>query len=173
MLNVRSFTSIGNIFGGGYGDAAVMVGSPTVNINEALVEDDADTGSSNKAFDEETKTLTDLDGNQSQVTLYAHEAGKIGVIGNVFGGGNAAKVIGNTNVNVGTTSEEPFISLPINDSAGKKPTDDGWKPTYQKKPVVGADIRGNVYGGGNNAVVTGNTNVVIGQEATTSTTTNP
>jgi len=32
-----------------------------------------------------------------------------------------------------------------------------------KKPVVGADIRGNVYGGGNAADVTGNTNVVIGR----------
>jgi hypothetical protein len=30
---------------------------------------------------------------------------------------------------------------------------------------VGADIRGNVYGGGNEAQVTGNTNVVVGKEA--------
>jgi hypothetical protein len=32
--------------------------------------------------------------------------------------------------------------------------------------VVGADIRGNVYGGGNKAKVTGNTNVIIGKEGT-------
>ena len=32
-------------------------------------------------------------------------------------------------------------------------------------PVKGADIRGNVYGGGNNAEVTGDTNVVIGRKA--------
>ena len=38
---------------------------------------------------------------------------------------------------------------------------------YQKKTVKGADIRGNVYGGGNNAKVTGNTNVVIGKESAT------
>ena len=37
--------------------------------------------------------------------------------------------------------------------------------TVYYKPVVGADIRGNVYGGGNNAEVTGNTNVVIGAMA--------
>ena len=30
--------------------------------------------------------------------------------------------------------------------------------------VEGVDIRGNVYGGGNNAVVTGNTNVNIGKK---------
>ena len=35
---------------------------------------------------------------------------------------------------------------------------------YRKYPVVGVDIRGNVYGGGNNAEVTGNTNVVIGKK---------
>ena len=35
---------------------------------------------------------------------------------------------------------------------------------YIKKTVVGADIRGNVYGGGNAADVTGRTNVVIGKE---------
>ena len=34
--------------------------------------------------------------------------------------------------------------------------------TYYKK-VLGVDIRGNVYGGGNNAAVTGNTNVNIGK----------
>ena len=37
VVNVRAFTSIGNIFGGGYGNSAVMVGSPTVNINEAAI----------------------------------------------------------------------------------------------------------------------------------------
>ena len=32
------------------------------------------------------------------------------------------------------------------------------------KNVIGADIRGNVYGGGNNAEVTGDTNVNIGKK---------
>lgn len=35
---------------------------------------------------------------------------------------------------------------------------------YEEKSVIGADIRGNVYGGGNNAEVTGNTNVTIGKK---------
>ena len=148
------------------------------------------------------------------VKLYPHEAGKIGVIGNVFGGGNAAEVIGSTYVNIGTEAETPFVSLPmvpVVDASGNPvyETDQNGNPVYevvngqrvqetdangnlvyesdgetpkwkrvqkktpQTKPVVGADIQGNVYGGGNAAKVTGNTNVVIGQEKTTSTTTNP
>lgn len=35
---------------------------------------------------------------------------------------------------------------------------------YEKKDVIGADIRDNVYGGGNEAEVTGNTNVNIGKK---------
>ena len=33
VVNVKSFTSIGTIYGGGYGETAVMVGNPTVNID--------------------------------------------------------------------------------------------------------------------------------------------
>ena len=36
---------------------------------------------------------------------------------------------------------------------------------YKNYTIKGADIRGNVYGGGNNADVTGNTKVVIGKKA--------
>jgi hypothetical protein len=61
-------------------------------------------------------------------------------------------VIGNTTVNIGTKTEVPFESLRTNLGV----------PT---KPVVGADIRGNVYGGGNQADVTGDTNVNIGKKA--------
>ena len=35
---------------------------------------------------------------------------------------------------------------------------------YCQKKTKGVDIRGNIYGGGNNAPVTGNTNVVIGKD---------
>ena len=90
-----------------------------------------------------------------EVVLYPHEDGKMGVIGNVFGGGNAAKVIGDTNVNIGTKTGEDieFESLLYDTTL----TD-----AEKKKTVVGADIRGNVFGAGNNAEVTGNTDVQIG-----------
>jgi hypothetical protein len=80
----------------------------------------------------------------------------MGAIGDVFGGGNAAEVKGNTKVNIGTLSENTFVS--VDDDPDTTETDES------KKPVLGADIRGNVYGGGNNAEVTGNTNVVIGKK---------
>jgi hypothetical protein len=50
-----------------------------------------------------------------------------------------------------------FVSL--DDDPATTQTDES------KKPVVGVDIRGNVYGGGNNAEVTGDTNVNIGKKS--------
>jgi len=145
ILNVRAFTSIGNIFGGGYGEEAVMVGSPTVNINEVKFDKTTD-GYQSNAYAGETKMLKKADGTDDyNVTLIAHEDGEMGVIGNVYGGGNAAKVIGDTHVHIGTKATEKFESDKV------------------EKTVSGADIRGNVYGGGNNAEVTGNTDVQIGQ----------
>ena len=139
-INIKSFTSIGRVFGGGLGEGAVVTGNPTVNINE-VVGANANTTSS---FAGSTRKL--LDG--TTVTLPVHTAGEIGAIGTVFGGGNAAAVNGNTNVYVGTKPTITYVSV-----------DESSEPI----PVVGVDIRGNVYGGGNAANVTGSTNVVIGQ----------
>lgn len=140
-INIRSFTSIGNVFGGGLGEEAVVTGNPTVNINVAKGANNAVEG-----WPYNGNTIDFDDG--STVTLPVHEEGKIGAIGNVFGGGNAAAVIGNTQVNIGTEASVVFESL-----TGAERT----------KTVEGADIRGNVYGGGNQAKVTGKTNVVVGR----------
>lgn len=140
-INIRSFTSIGNVFGGGLGKEAVVTGNPTININVVKGVNNAVEG-----WPYNGSTINFGDG--STVTLPLHETGKIGAIGNVFGGGNAAEVIGNTQVNIGTKASVVFESL-----TGAERT----------KTVEGADIRGNVYGGGNQAKVTGKTNVVIGQ----------
>ena len=158
QVNVRAFTSIGNIYGGGLGETAVMVGSPTVNINEVEFDKTIDNYRSN-AYDPDVEDATRpnwIGDGADKVKLYPHTDGKMGVIGNVFGGGNAAKVIGNTKVNIGTTTKETFVSL--TDNAETTDVDE------REKTVVGADIRGNVYGGGNNAEVTGNTNVNIGRK---------
>ena len=71
-----------------------------------------------------------------------------------------------TRSGTGTTSD-PYVytAVPANTTAA-----DGVN-YYELVNVVGADIRGNVYGGGNEAEVTGNTNVVIGKDGTTTTTT--
>lgn len=99
QVNVMSFTSIGNIYGGGYGSGATMVGNPTVNINVAYGRwYDNTTGNTSSVVGENAKT-------PNNYPIPSHATGKIGAISNVFGGGNAAKVIGNTTVNVGTLSE--------------------------------------------------------------------
>ncbi|MBO4753737.1 MAG: hypothetical protein J5543_04025 [Bacteroidales bacterium] len=139
-INIKSFTSIGRVFGGGLGEDAVVTGNPIVNINEVVGANANMTPTTVYAGTE--RTLTD----GTTVILPEHDSGEIGAIGTVFGGGNAAAVHGNTTVNVGTEPTVTFIS-------GDKST----------KDVVGVDIRGNIYGGGNAADVTGSTNVVIGQ----------
>ena len=167
VVNVRSFTSIGNIYGGGYGSGAIMYGNTNVNINETLNHQaDAESYSGNAYPGGVLHLVTTLE--EVDVKLYPHEDGKIGVIGNVFGGGNAAAVYGNTNVNIGTTAEEPLQQL---DNNGNPLYEDVVVEGVTKKqpvkiltPVVGADIQGNVYGGGNEAIVTGDTNVTIGKD---------
>ena len=162
VVNVRSFTSIGAVYGGGYGTGAKMIASPTVNINESLGTPDNYPTSGDyyneNGFAGRTITLDAGKPTEHTVTLPAHTKGKIGAIGDVFGGGNAAEVKGNTTVNVGTLSENTFVSL--DDDPNTTDIDES------KLPVDGVDIRGNVYGGGNNAEVTGDTHVTIGKEAT-------
>ena len=186
QVNVRSFTSIGAIYGGGYGEKALMIANPTVNISESVGDPDVypPTGDADyEANGFKSKTITLDDGKETEhtVTLYAHTKGNIGVIGDVFGGGNAAKVMGDTHVNIGTAVGENVYLVKAFKTGDTLPnecyTKNGNNYTeatgtaqegttyYRKYPVVGVDIRGNVYGGGNNAAVTGNTNVNIGKRA--------
>ena len=137
-VNVKSFTSIGRIFGGGLGEGAVVTGNPTVNINEVVGKN-----ASYSPWEYPGKTITFSEGD---VTLPEHTAGAIGVIGEVFGGGNAADVVGNTTVNIGTAETVDYVSV----------AEKGIK-------VEGANILGNVYGGGNNANVSGKASVVVGR----------
>lgn len=171
VVNVRAFTSIGNIFGGGYGEKAVMYGSPTININEVEVDhtDKSNAEFQGNEYGGETKIISVDEGEESySVVLHPHADGKMGVIGNVYGGGNAAKVFGDTNVNIGTKTTDIFHT-PVKKTVHNSETDTDEEVATtsddRTHEVKGADIRGNVYGGGNNAEVTGNTNVVIGAMA--------
>ena len=184
-VNVRSFTSIGKIFGGGYGEAAKMVGDPVVNVNvlngkyaaTAVVEDGSRViGSSVKEPGD-----TGYDATKG-FPIPSHTADAIGAIQDVFGGGNAAEVVGTPHVMIGTEEYVPIVSIATGDAVTGYYTRSGSEgnytyteitdidakavsdTTYYKK-VLGVDIRGNVYGGGNNAEVTGHTNVVIGKKA--------
>jgi len=112
-----------------------------VNIDEIV-------GGNAGVYNGSTITYNAGTADEYKVTLPTHASGKIGAIGTVFGGGNAAPVIGNTNVNIGTQESVTYVS-------GDKSTN----------PVVGVDIREDVFGGGlgSTATVSGNTNVVVGK----------
>ena len=193
-VNVKSFTSIGEIYGGGYGASAVVNGDTYVYIDECVGENanaemkkkvDENTGIETSE-DSNVSAYTDIDvtineGEDDEVTIHQpeHKAGEIGAIGNVFGGGNAAKVDGNTIVNIGTLEYVEMASVTegadvtgyytrsgegTSDSPYEAATGTAVKNTTYYKKVTGVDIRGNVYGGGNNAEVTGDTNVIIGSK---------
>ena len=174
VVNVKSFTSIGKIFGGGLGEGAKMVGNPTVNVN----------GVYGKWYNDEKSVVGDNAKTPKNYPIPSHALGNMGAINEIFGGGNEAKVIGNTTVNIATLSEV-YIEKPVTageelpegcytrsgagttaspyvytDASGIASADVTY---YEKKEVLGADIRGNVYGGGNNAEVTGSANVQIGR----------
>ncbi len=172
-VNVKSFTSIGNIFGGGFGKTAVMVGNPHVNINEVVgepatypttgdFEETGDGDSKTQRYKGKVKTMDEGTANEHTVTLPSHIKGQIGAIQNVFGGGNAAKVIGDTYVNIGTKMGDQIEM--VTKAKVNTGTNDNPVMAYPKQEVKGADIRGNVYGGGNAADVTGKTNVQIGKQ---------
>ena len=173
QVNVMSFTSIGDIYGGGYGSNATMVGNPTVNVNEVY----------GRYYNDDESIVGENAETPNHYPIPSHAIGKMGAINNVFGGGNAAKVVGNTNVNIATLEEVYVVKqVDVGDDVTGLYTRSGAGTTasplvyddasgtavdgttyYEKKDVLGADIRGNVYGGGNNAEVTGNAKVKIGQ----------
>ena len=103
-VNVKSFTSIGNIFGGGYGEEAVMVADPQIYIdvvkgkyaNYVIGEDARVIGSSVKKPGDNGYDAT------KGYPIPSHKSNTIGAIQNVFGGGNQAEVIGTPHVMVGT-----------------------------------------------------------------------
>lgn len=170
QVNVMSFTSIGKVFGGGYGSGATMVGNPTVNVNEVYGR-----------WYNDDKSVVGKDAKISdKYPIPSHDKSKMGAISEVFGGGNAAKVIGSTTVNIATSSDVYIVkevtageTLPegcyIRNNDGTYSEASGTASAdvtyYEKKEVLGVDIRGNVYGGGNEAEVTGNTNVVVGKSS--------
>lgn len=151
IINLKSFTSIGNVFGGGLGDSAVVTGNPTVNINVASIG--ANANRENWSYNGSTINF----GNDYIVQLPVHEKGKIGVIGTVYGGGNAAAVIGSTTVNMtnGIVENTVFGGGNAADVEGSTSV-----------TILDGTIGGNVYGGGNAGDVTGKTKVQIGKQPT-------
>ena len=120
-LNVISCTRIGEVFGGGLGETAIVYGNPTVNIN-------MEPGAWANQIDRVAPSGAD------------NNANALGEIGDVYGGGNAAAVYGNTTVNIGTATKVQMTSIKDNDG--------NLLVTQPEHDVTGAYITGNVYGGG-------------------------
>ena len=137
ILNVISFTRIGEVYGGGLGSSAKIYGNPTVNINQAY----------GKAYEGTAPNQT-----------YTATATELGTIGNVFGGGNEAEVVGSTTVNIGTKTTVEFITNPTHLGTFTQNATSG---KYENVPVAGVNITGDVFGGGNEANILGNTQVNI------------
>ena len=165
-LNVHAFTSIGAIYGGGY--RAKMVANPTVDINVVK--------GSHAATAYPAGTLANIptqykdgsvikDGDPVNLDYPAHEANKIGAIKNVFGGGNLAPIVGNATVNIGTETTTYFKTEPKHFRTDAEtpltPVAEGTNVGLYEATVEGAIIKGSVYGGGNEADITGNTQVNI------------
>lgn len=144
-LYIISATRIGEVYGGGYGEDAIMYGNPHININMEPGEVNGEyvyISSNTEHPDAVSPTeYANYDKTKNTTDTFPLKL-SLGNIGTVFGGGNAAKVVGDTYIQIGTGT-----------------TIDGAVLTRQD-----AQISGNVYGGGNQAEVTGKTNVVIGHE---------
>ena len=176
QLNIRSFESINKVFGGGNGELATMVGNPKVDINitNGWVNGEYTGGQSQ----------------YSKYVGTPQRLQKDGVIDTIYGGGNSALVIGDPYIFIGNRlglNTQLKSMNALYESVGENGKtkyhikaerailqaaqaikytnlDDNTKTvTVPKAPMVnGATITGNVYGGGNNADVTGNTHIQLG-----------
>lgn len=181
VMNLRSFKSIGTVFGGGEGAGAELAGDPTINVNVATGWVDGQYMS------------TDNNDPNSQYHAAPQALTPDGVIGTIFGGGNAAQVTGNTTINIGDQSTVEMHSLSAikeridatqekklimggivfelsDDKNSIKYTVQGQNTPAMTQPIIqtvnGANITGNVYGGGNQADVTGGTTITLGPDGT-------
>lgn len=143
-VNVKSATRIDNIFGGSF--KADVNGDTEVNINMT------------KGF---------WAGETYNGELIPDS---VGLIGNIYGGGNQGIVRGNSTVNIATETTVDFKTEPT--SLGTKATGEQTLETEGvayienldgtfKTKVLGARIRGDIFGGGHDANVNGNTTVNI------------
>ena len=139
-VNLISFTSIGTVYGGSFGEQATVTGDTKININQIK--------GSWAGHTYGARTIPD----------------EIGHIRTVYGGGRLGKVIGNTEINIGTatTVQLPKLEQVGNTNEYRRVLDDQGHEVMETHNILGAKITGDIYGGGMLADVTGNTYVNIG-----------
>ena len=175
QINIISATKIGKIYGGGY--AADLIGSPHINVNMT-------TGRIREKYASEYPNST-----YGYITVEDAAHNKIipvGVIGTIFGGGNKGDIYGDTFVEIGTGEWLNFTGKrETTDAEGKvytynsetkkwdwtktvgETTTSGTEntkpaPSRNKAFVLRDGTGGQVFGGGDQGYVFGNTNVNIG-----------
>ena len=175
-VNVKACTRIENVYGGGW--SAGVNGSTEVNIN--MIKGSMATNP-NQSYTEALsnhdrvaylKTIPNIHytGDSNDKANFTID-NALGTIGNVYGGGFKGYVSGNATVNVGTQSQITF---------DRKATDtEAFLSTLDNTPQLitvqtendtkrytattqGVNITGDVFGGGDNADIQGNTIVNIG-----------
>lgn len=154
-VNLISFTRIGKVFGAGYGETAVLYGSSNVNVNPIKGKFAGSTVAPPYILDGKDKRVKLSDASTLPYKITRGEGtgnivipNEAGSIGDIFGGGNAGAVYGNTNVKIGTKDKNHHIS--------------GADQTTNEEVAV--TITGDVFGGGEKAIVSGNTNVKVGEK---------
>ena len=156
-VNVKSATRIDNVFGGSF--KADVNGDTEVNINMTKGIKAGATVDIPKEFGY-IPNMTKLQDNPDGKTISCKIDNAVGTIGNIFGGGNQGVVRGNSVVNINTEVEVGYVTEPehLRENPGVPITKtDG----LYFVPVTGAHITGDVYGGGNEGDVRGNTYVNI------------
>lgn len=153
-INLISFTRIGKVFGGGYGETAVLYGNTHVNVDPIKGSYAGKTctlayvlnGDDERVPFAEATTLPYGIKKEDNSIVIPDEVGSIGAI---YGGGNAGAVYGNTNVLIGTKTTNQHVS--------------GSDALKAEIHDVAVTITGDVFGGGNEAIVSGDTYVKIGE----------
>lgn len=164
IVNMLGGTVREAIFGGGYGESAIVTGNPQVNVSGGIV-------GSVITIDGIQTILGDIYGGGNMAPLNGNPvvtlSDNANVWSRVFGGGNNAQVTGNTNVTmsggvVGYTEkvgERDVVRGGDIFGGGNAATIEGETNVH----ITNGRIGHNVYGGGNEGDVTGKTNVKVGE----------
>ena len=174
-VNVKSATRIDNIYGGSF--MAEANADTEVNINMIQGNKAGETVDIPKEFSY-IPNITKLQDNPDGKTIRCKIDEAIGTIGNVYGGGNMGLVKGDATVNIGASDKVQIMARkydvdPTDENYGKildtdnHPLDieDGRNIAvnikYNDETPLGVHITGDVFGGGRESDVTGNTYVNI------------
>ena len=167
VINIVSCDSIGKVYGGGL--EAAMVGSPHIYVD--MVK-----GWTDGSYTGQKPGVSD---SHAAYANKKYQFAKIGTIDTIFGGGNRADVTGNSYIFIGTqdsitvydVKKAVYDSISIGRTDIKDPAfADNADSTDTKDLrilVEGANITGNIYGGGNRANVTGKTYIKVGPDGQT------